>query len=220
MSNNTRSSQVKTQAKFRNITLHFHNQGLRSYIEVDLCKEGPRQDDKGCCAHYSPVFYPTDMAHLYIHEPGLIDLIFSREHITVLDTSVTVNHSIDGDSFRCSFHSKKSGCLLPQPMRESICRHFVCPGIAWWEESKLQPWKQFFDQLQSYEIELNNRIGQTLRTRGLTLRQPELRYSFLKEASKLYLEALRHPPSFYTQVPSHEIAYLKRELKYGQEWIL
>lgn len=220
MYNHSRSLNTEIQSHQRDITLHFYNQGLRSYIEVDLCKECPRQDDKGCCAFYSPVFYPTDLAHIYIHEPGIIDLIFTREHITVLDTSVTVNHSIEGDSFRCSFHSKKSGCLLPQSLRESICRHFVCPGIAWWEESKLQHWKRFFDQLQSYEIQLNDQISQKLLAKGLTLRQPELRESFLAEARELYLEALRHPPSFYAQVPSQEIAHLKRELKYGKEWTL
>lgn len=204
----------------REVNLVFYNQGLRSYIEVDLCRECPRQDDKGCCAFYSPVFYPTDLAYLYIHKPETIDLIFRMEHLTILDASVTVNHSIEGKSYRCSFHSKESGCLLPQALRESICRHFVCLGIAWWEEPSLKHWKDFFDQLQAYEIDLNNQMADILLKKGMNLRKPELREEFLKNAEQLYCEALENPPSFYAMVPPSEKATLKRKLKFGEEWTL
>ena len=54
----------------KEIKIIFHNQGLRSYIEVDLCSECPRQDDKGCCGFYSPVFYSSDFAYLLKNQPG------------------------------------------------------------------------------------------------------------------------------------------------------
>jgi hypothetical protein len=95
----------------KEINLIFHNLGLRTYIEVDLCAECPRQDDKGCCGFYSPVFYPTDLAYLYLHQPEMIEKIFSFDHLTVLDHSVTVNNVPEGDSYRCKFHSKNGGCL-------------------------------------------------------------------------------------------------------------
>ncbi|MEA1961075.1 MAG: hypothetical protein U9N81_07330 [Bacillota bacterium] len=202
------------------ITLIFHNEGLRSYIEVDLCARCPRQDEKGCCALYSPVFYPTDLAFLLLQKPEMVDYIFQLNHLTILDTSVTANHSIDGNSFLCAFHTRETGCVLPQELRESICRHFVCSGISWWEEESLKPWKDFFDQLADYEIELNDRIGEKLLEKGLNLRQKELRPAFFEALVPLYQEEIATPPSFFNSVPPIERIQLVRPLKYGLEWEL
>lgn len=204
----------------KNIEIIFYNQGLRSYIEVDLCRECPRQDDKGCCGFYSPVFYTSDLVYLLKHKPELIDYIFSIDNITVLDASVTVNNSIDGDSYRCHFHRKDGGCLLDQNLRESVCRHFVCPGIAWEEEEKLRPWKDFFAQLADYEIELNNRLAALLQEKGLTLRDKKKRDQFLNELQTLFELETATLPDFFSQLPAREKVSIKRVITYGRDWPL
>lgn len=204
----------------KDIKIVFHNQGLRSYIEVDLCRECPRQDDKGCCGFYSPVFYASDLVYLLKHRPELIDYIFSIDNITVLDASVTVNNSIDGDSYRCHFHRKDGGCLLDQNLRESVCRHFVCPGIAWEKEPKLRPWKDFFARLTDYEIELNNRIAALLQEKGLTLRNEEKRGQFWNELQALFELETAVIPEFFSQLPAKETVSIKRAINYGRDWPL
>jgi hypothetical protein len=204
----------------KDITIVFHNRGLRSYIEVDLCAECPRQDDKGCCGYYSPVFYPTDLAYMLIHQPELIDFIFSLEHLTILDASVTVNNTIEGSSYRCRFHSKEGGCILTQALRESICRHFVCAGIGWWEEEALQDWRIFFDKLTDYEIDANNRWTEWLQERGLSLRDPSLRERFFSELRLLYGQNLDPLPDFITTMPLDETRTLNRSLRFGADWVL
>lgn len=202
------------------ITLVFHNLGLRSYIEVDLCTQCPRQDDKGCCGFYSPVFYPTDLAYLYLHEPELLEYIFSLDHLTVLDASVTVNNIIEGPSYRCRFHSKEQGCILPQHLRESVCRHFVCAGIGWTEEESLKDWRIFFERLTDYEIEINNQWAAILASMGITLRNPDLRERFFAELVKLYQEISDNLPEFINSMPGQDTRTLRRSLRFGPEWIL
>jgi len=204
----------------KEITLVFHNQGLRSYIEVDLCRECPRQDDKGCCGYYSPVFYLTDIAYLLEHNIELLENILSLERLTVLDASVTVNNTIEGASYRCRFHSKEGGCLLTQLMRESICRHFVCAGIGWWELEQLQAWRDFFAQLTEYEIELNNLWAEKLHILGLSLRDPLLRPRIWAEIRKLYRQAQDQQPLFIGEMPVTATYTIKRPLKFGADWIL
>ena len=202
------------------IKLIFHNNGLRSYIEVDLCRECPRQDDKGCCGYYSPVFYPSDFAYLLKNQPELLDYIFNIKNITVLDASVTVNNSIDGSSYRCSFHQKDGGCLLSQQLRESVCRHFVCPGIAWEDEGKLSHWKDFFCKLSDYEIYLNNRIADRLKEKGLSLRQKNNRSEFFAQLLLLFEEETSSLPDFLANYPSKEEVSINRQIKYGSDWPL
>lgn len=204
----------------KDINLVFHNCGLRSYIEVDLCAQCPRQDDKGCCGYYSPVFYPTDLGYLYLHRRDLLDHIFALEHLTVLDASVTVNNVIDGNSYRCKFHRKEGGCFLSQSSRESICRHFVCPGVGWWEEESLQDWQQFFARLTDYEIELNTYWADLLKKKGLTLREPDQREQIFQELGRLYQEETARPPDFIKSMPSREDRTLIRTLRFGPDWQL
>lgn len=202
------------------IHLRFHNCGLRSFIEVDLCRQCPRQDGKGCCGHYSPVFYSTDLAYLSLKRTDLIDLIFSQPHLTILDASVTVNNEIDGDSYRCRFHQRAGGCILEQENRESICRHFVCPGIGWEQEESLQPWRQFFEFLEDYEITLNQRIAERLHSEGLTLRDESNRAQYFKTLEQIYLEeTCRMPRQLMDQATEAE-ACLTRTLSYGEDWEL
>lgn len=204
----------------KEINIVFHNQGLRSFIEVDLCAECPRQDDKGCCGFYSPVFYPTDMAYLLMNQPELLDYIFSLDHLTILDASVTVNNTIEGSSYRCKFHSKEKGCILSQSLRESVCRHFVCPDIGWWEEEAMQDWREFFDKLTDFEIQLNNQWADKLKEQGLTLRDPALRKRFFDELKKLYQNDLKELPEFIINMPQRETRFLTRPLKFGLDWKL
>lgn len=204
----------------KDITLVFHNHGLRSYIEVDLCSECPRQDDKGCCGFYSPVFYPTDLGYLYLNQPELLDHIFSLDHLTILDASVTVNNVIDGTSYRCKFHRKEGGCFLSQSTRESICRHFVCPGIGWWSEENMQNWWNFFDQLSTYEIQLNNRWSELLKEEGLSLRYAEQRETIFRKLGRLYEEEISNAPDFIRQMPDRESQTLHRTIRFGTDWQL
>lgn len=204
----------------KDIKLIFHNQGLRSYIEVDLCSQCPRQDGKGCCGFYSPIFYSSDLAYLLKNEPGLIDKILHLNNLTILDASVTINNSIDGDSYRCYFHSKDGGCLLEQHLRESICRHFVCPGIAWEQEENLRPWKEFFARLSDYEIELNNRIAVRLQKKGLTLRDTSRRKQFFKELLVIFEQETSVLPDFFSKQPVQQEAVITREIFYGEDWPL
>lgn len=202
------------------VTIVFHNQGLRSFIEVDLCAHCPRQDDKGCCGFYSPVFYPTDLVYLYHNQPALLQEIFQLDGITVLDASVTVNQRPDGDSYRCRFHNLSGGCRLPQQLRESICRHFVCPDIGWEKSPFLYKWKDFFERLADYEIELNNSIASVLKSKGLSLRHSEQRKSAINvmvEQLKSYTEEL---PAFLTNMPALETATVNCELRFGKDWTL
>lgn len=204
----------------KDIAIVFHNQGLRSFIEVDLCAECPRQDDKGCCGFYSPVFYPTDLAYLLMEKSEMIDYILKLDHLTILDASITVNNMIDGNSYRCKFHNKEGGCLLSQSLRESICRHFVCPGIGWWEEESMQDWRVFFEKLSNYEIELNNQWASILKEQGLTLRDPALRPQFFAELKKLYHHELNNLPDFIGLMPKKDSRSLTRSLSFGKDWIL
>jgi hypothetical protein len=204
----------------KDITITFHNKGLRSYIEVDLCSDCPRQDDKGCCGYYSPVFYPSDFAYLIRNKPELLDYILNLEDITILDASITVNNSIEGESYRCQFHRKDSGCILEQELRESICRHFVCPGINWESEESLQDWKDFFSRLSEYEISINNKIAQQLKNEGLTLRNAHMRDIFFERLLFLFEAEIANLPEFLHKRPDSQSVKLSRQIEYGTEWPL
>lgn len=202
------------------VTLTFHNQKLRSYIEVDLCARCPRQDDKGCCGFYSPVFYPTDFVYLLENEPDLIDEIFAIHGITVLDASVTVNQRPDGDSYRCHFHRREGGCRLSQYLRESVCRHFVCPDIGWEKAPHLQHWKRFFAQLEEYEIKLNHRATEVLKKHGLSLRRPADRPQALTVLQEWFHQETQTLPGFFAELPAQETAQVLCQLRYGRDWTL
>ncbi|MGI6453242.1 MAG: hypothetical protein ACOX0E_07260 [Syntrophomonadaceae bacterium] len=202
------------------IQLTFHNQGLRSFIEVDLCIDCPRQDSKGCCGYYSPVFYASDFAFLLQHNRDLIEYILSLGNITILDASVTINREDDGQGFRCQFHTREKGCMLSQNLRESICRLFVCPGINWEQEPQLKHWKDFFDQLFEYEINLNNIIADSLSERNLSLRDSQRRGQFFSVLLELFKQETATPPAFFNTCRETEKYILKREIKYGVEWPL
>lgn len=202
------------------VELIFYNTGLRSYIEVDLCARCPRQDDKGCCGFYSPVFYATDLVYLLHNQPELLEEIFQMEGITVLDASVTVNQQPDGDSYRCRFHSRQGGCRLPQNLRESICRHFVCPGIGWESHPDLQKWKKFFEQLADYEIMLNNGAAEYLQAKGLTLRNSADRPQVIRAMEKYLQQQTQTKPAFFEEVPAQATAVVSCQLRFGKEWTL
>src|SRR5690606_21028372 len=110
----TSKAEGRKPIMLKEINLVFHRRGLRSFIEVDLCADCPRRDHKGCCGHYSPVFYLTDLYFIAKQRPQLIDYIAELPFLTVLDASITVNSIPDKDgSSRCQFHSLEKGCLLP-----------------------------------------------------------------------------------------------------------
>ncbi len=202
------------------ILITFFNKGLRSYIEVDLCANCPRQDNKGCCGYYSPIFYSTDLAYLLENKPELVDWIFALPDITVLDASVTVNNTIEGDSYKCQFHTTETGCLLDQTSRETICRHFVCPGIDWKKEDKLSNWENFFKLLLEYEIKVNNNIARIMKERGFTLRNLDNLDAYFAEMMPLFHKETKNLPSFFNEFPAQETFKLIRTLSYGEDWPL
>ncbi|MGE5398387.1 MAG: hypothetical protein ACM3MK_12760 [Chitinophagales bacterium] len=205
----------------KEINLVFHKKGLRSFIEVDLCCECPRQDNKGCCGYYSPVFYPTDLAYYLYRYPHLIDLIFSSPRLTILDASVTVNNEPDIDeAYHCQFHTLDKGCLLAMDERESICRHFVCPGIGWWEESGLYAWKEYFDRLADFEIALNNSIAARLKESGITLRRTEDRQRYLDLIKSMVDSKYFEEVPFGQELPEIQAVKINRNMTLGSEWIL
>lgn len=203
------------------IHLVFHRNGLRSFIEVDLCAACPRQDDKGCCGFYSPVFYPTDFGYMLLHQPDLIQQIFGLPHLTILDASVTVNSFIDvNSSYRCQFHTRDQGCLLPMLIRESVCRHFVCPGIGWWEVPALQSWKEYYDQLADYEIALNHQLAAKLKKENLSLRCPEQRTVIMERLADWIDPSIYEEVPLDIPVPKQEAFTLQKEILFGNEWSL
>ncbi|MBO8158705.1 hypothetical protein [Thermosyntropha sp.] len=204
----------------KDIILTFHNRGLRSFIEVDLCPECPRQDHKGCCGYYSPVFYPTDFAYIMQNKPKLLNYIFSIPNLTILDSSVTVNSTIDKNGYLCHFHDLQKGCTLPQDLRETICRHFVCPGIGWEKEPELKHWKEFFQNLFDYEIYLNNLIADKLKAKGLSLRDHKNRRLFFQELLTIFIDETRNLPDFFNRCPPLEKFTLTRSIKFGTDWPL
>ena len=205
----------------KEITLTFHNEGLRSYIELDLCRECPRQDRKGCCGWYSPVWYPLDLAFVYKTHPATLDYVWSLSRLTVLDTSVTINNLPESESYQCRFHQKEGGCVIPQHLREGICRQFVCIGVNWQAEPSLARWVQFFDRLTDYEIAVNDRLSARLTQGGYTLRDPARREEFMQALMPWYEEEMRHPPAFFTDVPAAETVKIRRTIeKFGTEWVL
>lgn len=205
----------------KDINLVFVRQGLRSYISVDLCRECPRQDNKGCCGHYSPVFYPADLFFIRRERPDLIEYIKGLPRLTILDFSITVDRLPDGDDlFRCQFHDPQQGCLLPVELRESVCRHFVCPGIGWWEEDNLAEWNNYFHHLADYEIALNNHIGAEMEKRGLSLRNPDDWDNIFTLIDELMQEALSRREAWGNHLPERESVWIKRRLTFGADWKL
>ncbi|MDR1160173.1 MAG: hypothetical protein LBK69_06055 [Syntrophomonadaceae bacterium] len=204
----------------KDIKISFHNYGFRSFITINLCQECPRQDNKGCCGLYSPVFYPMDFAYWLEKNPELINFILNLPNITILDSSITVNSPRDGDSYRCPMHNFESGCLLAQKLRESICRHFVCPGVYWQDELKLSRWKDFFEQIFDYEITINNTIDARMRLENLSLRVPEQRNDCFEFMKKMVLELTASMENVFTALPQQEEFWIKRELVFGKQWLL
>lgn len=203
------------------INLVFHRRGLRSFIEVDLCSNCPRRDNKGCCGYYSPVFYPTDLYFINKQRPELIDYLAKLPHLTILDASITVNSLLEKDgSNRCQFHSVQEGCLLPMELRESVCRHFVCPGIAWWQEENLAHWKEYFDLLEEYEIQLNNSLAERLIQENLSLRNLEDWGPILLRLEDIMTEVLAREKPLGCHLPQQESARIVRPICYGPEWPL
>ncbi|MGE5415795.1 MAG: hypothetical protein ACM3UZ_03385 [Acidobacteriota bacterium] len=203
------------------IKLVFHKKALRSYIEVDLCRDCPRQDDKGCCGYYSPVFYPTDLAYIARKKPELINYITDLPRLTVLDASITVNSVPEGpNAFHCQFHTRDKGCLLDMELRESVCRHFVCPGIGWWQEPELELWKNYFDEIADFEIDLNNQLATRLKSEGLSLRSRSDWDTIIKNLLSWIDFGLYESAKLGKDLPLTESFSIKRDLLFGSDWIL
>ena len=205
----------------KEITLTFHNEGLRSYIELDLCCECPRQDRKGCCGWYSPVWYPLDLAFVYKHSPQTLDFVWGLDHLTVLDSSVTINNFPESESYQCRFHKKEGGCVIPQHLREAVCRQFVCIGVNWQAEPEMAHWVEFFERLTDYEIAVNEKLAALVAAKGFNLRNPEQRKPYIEALMPLYEEEMKNPPAFFSEYPKEETYIIRRNIEhFGSKWIL
>jgi predicted secreted Zn-dependent protease len=105
-------------------------------------------------------------------------------------------------------------------LRESVCRHFVCPGIGWWKDEKLAKWKNYFDQLADNEINLNNFIAAEMEREKLSLRNSEDWDRILVLIDHLVEEALSRMDEWDAAVPEQEAVVIKRRITYGIDWPL
>lgn len=208
----------RKEANLQTIEIVFHNLGLRSWIECTLCWDCPRNDAKGCC-YYNPTYYPVDFSYLYEVKPEVIKVIFSQPRITIMEKYMSVDRTEDKDGdFRCQFHSLEGGCCWAPELRESVCRFYVCPGCAIWEEEGTAIWKEFFDRLDTYEAQINKAISAELATRGLDLKSNAR--EFIKQAAQLFKQNWDIMPAWCREYPQEQRFLLKRPIYYGREWKL
>lgn len=203
-----------------NVHMIFRYRGLRSYIDLDLCARCPRLDQKGCCGHYSPVFYLLDLAYLHKYQPELLELVFSMPRLTVLDHSVTINKIPDTEGFICPMLDKSSGCRLPQSHRESVCRHFICGGVGWNKRPEMRKWADFFEQLGDLEIAINNEWAERISASGLSLRNSKDRPAIYEKAASYLEELLKNPPPLLAGDDYDQDFDLLVEIDPETEWLL
>jgi hypothetical protein len=202
----------------RSFEIVFHNLGLRSWIECSLCWDCPREDAKGCC-YYNPTYYPTDFAYLLANDPEAIKVIFSMPRITILEEYMSVDRLEDKDGdFRCQFHSLEGGCRWAPELRESVCRFYVCPGCSIWEEEGVGIWKEFFDRLEAYEMEVNQALSKELKARGLDMKSNPVEY--FKQLEVIFKADWSFEPDWCRAYPREQKFILKRPMRYGKEWKL
>ena len=84
----------------------------------------------------------------------------------------------------------------------------------------MKDWRDYFDKLTSYEIQINNQWADILKEQGLTLRDPSMRERIFDELRKLYEKNLSKLPDFITVMPEKDTRTLTRQIRYGLDWIL
>lgn len=200
------------------IKLTFHNLGLRSWIECDLCYNCPLSRAKGCCT-YNPTFHAVDIAYIGAKQPDLLLLIINRPRVLVETTWISVNYLDDPMvGHRCQFNTD-TGCSLPVEFRESVCRHFICPGIKMWEEESISQWADFIQELETTEAEFNQHLREKLKQAGV-----DLRSSFLEATAVLvkeYKEVLKKiEEERFAGYPRQEQVILEREISLSEKWVV
>lgn len=194
----------------------FHNLGLRSWIECDLCWDCPRGDGKGCC-YYNPTYYPTDFIYLMDVKPQALQEILNMPYITFLEKYVSLDRVEDEEGdYLCQFHSITGGCRWAPDLRESVCRFYICPGCRIWEEEKVEIWKKFFTKVEEYESKINQEISLVMENRGLDLRSNTM--DFIKQASEYFHERWSFNPDWCQEYPKGQVLIINRTLEYGKNW--
>jgi hypothetical protein len=84
----------------------------------------------------------------------------------------------------------------------------------------MQNWRNFFDELSSYEIQLNNHWAELLKEKGLSLRNHAQRGTIFQELGRMYQEELAMAPDFIKQMPAVESNTLQRTIRLGADWQL
>jgi hypothetical protein len=201
----------------KKITLTFHNLGLRSWIECDLCSQCPLDKEKGCCS-YSPTYHVLDIAYIGYYYPELLIQIVNGPGVLIQDMWITVNSLQDRVSGkRCRFVSH-TGCLIPVKFRESVCRHFICPGIKIWEGNSLTKWQEFFQKVELTETEFNDYLRSMLKESGITLKT-----NFNKAVDLLvskYMDLIEVEQQRFVKYPSQEQVVIEREINLEEVWVV
>lgn len=200
------------------IKLTFHNLGLRSWIECDLCFKCPLNQAKGCCS-YNPTYHLVDLGYIGDQWPDLLPVILNKTRVLVDNFWVAVNYIEDPQvGRRCQFNTD-TGCQLPVEFRESVCRHFICPGIQMWEEESLKRWADFFQEIETTEAEFNQHLRLKLQEARVDLKSsfPAALDVLVKEYHQVLagIEAER-----FGKYPRQEEIIITREIDPDQIWVV
>jgi hypothetical protein len=84
----------------------------------------------------------------------------------------------------------------------------------------MQHWKDFFIQLEDYEIELNHRIADILKAQGLSLRDKDSWPLFFERLLSIFQSETKELPSFLLSCPKVERFTIKRQIYFQEEWRL
>lgn len=200
------------------IKMTFYNLGLRSWIECDLCYRCPLNQSKGCCS-YNPTYHLVDLGYIGSVRPDILPVIMGKPRLVIEEFWLSVSYLEDSRvGRRCQFNTD-TGCQLPVEYRESVCRHFICPGIRLWEEESLARWAEFFQEIEATEAEFNQRLRLRLQEAGVDLRSsfPTALDILVREYRQVLagIEAER-----FGKYPSREQIVLSREIVPGEKWIV
>ncbi|MDH7578774.1 MAG: hypothetical protein QHH75_13390 [Bacillota bacterium] len=153
------------------IEVTFHNAGLRSSIECNMCSSCPRDRIRGCCK-ISPVFLLTDVG-FFLNSNGIsfLESLFESPYVEIGDDYLKVKAIKEVDARHyCRFHNQEIGCRIPIPHRNTVCRQFLCPEVSLWRDPKAKRWVSFWLHLQKEEILLNHTLALECEKNNCSLR--------------------------------------------------
>ncbi|NPV28305.1 MAG: hypothetical protein HPY58_01345 [Firmicutes bacterium] len=193
------------------IEVTFHNAGLRSSIECNMCSRCPRDRVHGCCK-ISPVFLLTDIGFfLNNNSIGFLKSLLKSPYAEIGDNYLKVKaiKGVDGRRY-CRFHHPEIGCRLPILYRNTVCRQFLCPEVSLWRDSRAKRWAAFWLRLQEEEIILNQALGRECQKNNCSLRFRQ--NACLELIKTLYRELSRNTSPLFNSYPVTEVLLLTPRL--------